>query len=92
MFAVLEVVLEAYEVVAVGAEVFLTELDHGVGPLAGFGIGEAYGLHRAEAESVAAASGGLFDGEAAFEVLEFIRRAVDGEFFPVFGFDVFCGG
>ena len=77
MLAELEVVLEAYEVVAVGAEVLLAELDYGVGPAAGLGVGEAYGLHGAEAEGVAAAAGGLFDGEAAFEVLE--RRGVRGE-------------
>ena len=71
LLAELEVVLEADEVVAVGAEVFLAELDDGVGPAAGFGVGEADGLHGAEAEGVAAAAGGLFDGEAAFEVLEF---------------------
>ncbi len=71
LLAELEVVLEAYEVVAVGAEVLLAELDDGVGPAAGFGVGEADGLHGAEAEGVAAAAGGLFDGEAAFEVLEF---------------------
>ena len=71
LFAEFEVVLEADEVVAVGAEVFLAELDDGVGPAAGFGVGEADGLHGAEAEGVAAAAGGLFDGEAAFEVVEF---------------------
>ena len=65
---ILEVVLEADEVVGVGAEVLLAELDDGVGPAAGFGVGEADGLHGAEAEGVAAAAGGLFDGEAAFEV------------------------
>jgi hypothetical protein len=64
-------ILEAYEVVGVGAEVFLAELDAGVGPAAGLRVGEAYGLHGAEAEGVAAAAGGLFDGETAFEVLEF---------------------
>ena len=73
LLAELEVVLEADEVVAVGAEVFLAELDYGVGPAAGFGVGEAYGLHGAEAEGVAASAGGLFDGEAAFEVLEFFE-------------------
>ena len=71
LFAELEVVLEADEVVAVGAEVFLAKLDDGVGPAAGLGVGEADGLHGAEAEGVAAAAGGLFDGEAAFEVMQF---------------------
>src|SRR6266550_2851506 len=64
-------VLKADEVVAVGAEIFLAELHDGVGPAAGFGIGEADGFHRAEAQGVATAASGLFDWEAAFEVLEF---------------------
>src|ERR1700733_8554560 len=71
LLAVLQMILEADEVVAVGAEVLLAELHDGVGPAAGLGVGEAYGLHGAEAEGVAASAGGLFDGEAAFEVLEF---------------------
>ena len=74
-----EVVLEADEVVAVGAEVFLAELDGGVGPAAGLGVGEAGGLHGAEAEGVAAAAGGLFDGEAAFEVVGAWRRCGIGD-------------
>src|SRR5438309_2011466 len=69
LFSVLQVVLEADEVVAVGAEVLLAKLDDGVGPAAGFGVGEADGLHGAEAQGVAAAAGGLLDGEAPFEVL-----------------------
>ena len=68
----LEVILEADEVVGVGAEVFLAELDDGVGPAAGLRVVEAGRLHGAEAEGVAAAAGGFFDGEAAFEVLEFL--------------------
>ena len=81
LLAELEVVLEADEVVAVGAEVFLAELDDGVGPFAGLRVGEAGGLHGAEAEGVAASAGGLFDGEAAFEVLEFcglVKRSSRG--------------
>src|ERR1700733_3804081 len=72
-------VLEADEVVAVGTEVLLAKLDAGVGPAAGLGVGEADGLHGAEAEGIAATAGGLFDGEAAFEVLE------------LFGFAGGCG-
>ena len=92
LFAELEVVLEADEVVGVGAEVFLAELDDGVGPAAGLGVGEADGLHGAEAEGVAAAAGGLFDGQAAFEVLELLGRAGSGKFLPVLGFDGLGGG
>ena len=97
LFAELEVVLEADEVVAVGAEVLLAKLDDGVGPAAGLGIGEADGLHGAEAEGVAAAAGGLFDGQAAFEVVN--RFEVRGsrfegrrDGFPGFGGDGFGGG
>src|SRR6202021_1226321 len=85
-------ILEAYEVVAVGAEVFLAELDDSVGPSSRFWICQAYRLHGAEAEGVAATAGGLFDGETAFEVLEFFCGAGGWEFFPVFGLDVFGGG
>ena len=63
-------VLEADEVVAVGAEIFLAQLHDGPGHLAGARIAQADGLHGAEAEGVAAAAGGLFDGQAAFEVVE----------------------
>ena len=80
LFAVLQVILEAYEVVAVGAEVLLTELHGGVGPTARLWVGKAHGFHGAEAEGVAAAAGGLFDGETAFEVLELFGRR-----FPYFG-------
>ena len=84
----LEVVLEADEIVAVGAEVLLAELDDGVGPAAGLRVREAGGLHGAEAEGVAAAAGGLFDGEAAFEVLKLVGGTVDWKLLPVLGFDV----
>ncbi len=73
LFAELEVVLEADEVVAVGSEVFLAELHDGVGPLAGARVGQAGGLHGAEAEGVAAAARGLLDGQTAFEVLELVN-------------------
>ena len=78
LLAEFEVVLKADEVVGVGAEVFLAELDDGVGPAAGLGVGEAGGLHGAEAEGVSASAGGLFDGEAAFEVLELCGGLLGG--------------
>ena len=97
LLAELQMILEADEVVAVGAEVFLAKLDDGVRPATGLGIGEADGLHWAEAEGVAAAAGGLFDGKAAFEVLE--RRVfssqlsvVSWDLFPGFRGDGFGGG
>ena len=76
LLAEFQVVLEADQVVAVGAEVLLAKLDDGVGPAAGPGVGEADRLHGAEAERVAAAAGGLFDGETALEVVE----GLDGGF------------
>ena len=69
LLAELEVVLEADQVVAVCAQVFLAQLDDGVGPPAGFGVGEA-DSRRAEAERVAAAAGRLFDGQASLEVVD----------------------
>ena len=80
LLAILEVVLEADEVVAVGAEVLLAKLHDGVGPAAGLRVGEADGLHGAEAEGVAAAASGLFDGKAAFEVLKFFGGGGYGRF------------
>ncbi len=91
LLAVLEVVLEADEIVTVGAQILLAELDDGVGPAAGLGVGEADGLHGAEAEGVAAAAGGLLDGQAALEVVQFSGRAGVGELLPVLGFDLFGG-
>ncbi len=63
-------VLEADEVVGVGSEVFLTELDAGIRPSPCFWISQPYGFHGSEAEGVATSAGGLFDGEAAFEVMQ----------------------
>ena len=56
-------VLEADEVVAIGAEVFLAELHDGPGRLAGARIAQAHGLHGAEAQRVRAAAGEDFGGE-----------------------------
>ena len=72
LFSKLKVVLEADEIVAVGAEILLAELDDGVGPATGLGIGETDRLHGAEAERVAAPAGGLFDGEAALKVMRLL--------------------
>ena len=87
LLAELEVVLEADEVVAVGAEIFLAELHDGVRPPAGARIREARGLHRAEAERVAAAAGCLFDGKAALEVLQlrgFLSGFLARDLLPLF--------
>src|SRR5260370_13546007 len=69
-------------------------------------MGEADGVNGTEAEGVAAGAGGVFDGEAALEVLQGSRyqvrgtrfkvRGVEtvgcGELFPGFWWDGFCGG
>ena len=69
-------VLEAHEVEALGAQVFLAELHHGVGPAAGARIGEAHGLHGAEAQRVAAAARQFLDGQAGLEVRRRVLRDV----------------
>src|SRR5579875_2970997 len=61
LFAELHVVLEADEVVAVGAQSLLAKLDGGVGPAAGLGVRETGGLHGAEAQGIAAPAGEFFD-------------------------------
>ena len=71
LLAEFQVVLEADQVVGVGAQVFLPQLDDGVGHLSGARIVQADGFHGAEAQRVAAAAGDFFDGQAAFEVVEF---------------------
>ncbi len=80
LFAELEVVLKAHQVVAVGAEVFLAQLHHGPGRFAGARITQPHRLHGPESQSVAAAAGKNLDGQAALEVIEF---------FPLLGFGGF---
>ena len=59
--------LEAHEVVKRSLVVFLSQLHHGVRSLAGSGIHEPGGPHRAERQGLPPAPGHLLDGEAAFE-------------------------
>jgi len=70
LFAELEVVLKADQVVAVGAQVFLAQLHHGPGRFAGARVAKADRLHGAEAEGVAAPPGQHFNGQAALEVIQ----------------------
>src|ERR1700731_1346114 len=84
-------ILETDEVVAVGAEVLLAKLDDRVGPPTCPRIGEAYGLHWAEAQTVAAPVRGLFNGKTAFEVLELFGGAGDRELFRFLRLDGFGG-
>ncbi len=73
------VVLEADQVEALGAQIFLAKLDDGPGAAAGARIVEAHGLHRTEAERVAAAAGDLLDGEAGLEVAGVVFGDVGGD-------------
>ena len=70
LLAELQVILKSDEVVAVGAEIFFSQLDHGPRPYACSWIAETDGLHRAEAQGIAAAAGEDLDGQAAFKVIE----------------------
>ncbi len=78
LLAELQVVLKADQVVGVGAQIFLAQLHHGVGHVAGARIAQAHRLHRAEAQGVAAAARDLFDRQAALEVVQVL---------PVLGVD-----
>ena len=79
LFAELHVVLEADQVEALGAQVFLAELHDGPGAAAGARVGQAHGLHGAEAQGVAAAARDLFDGQAGFEVGGVVFGDVGGD-------------
>ncbi len=48
LFTKLQMVLEADEVVGIGAEIFLTQLHDGVRHFTGVGVFQTDGLHRAE--------------------------------------------
>ena len=75
LLAEFQVILEAHQVEAVGAQVLLAELHHGPRAPAGARIGQAHGLHGAEAQRVAPAPRQLLDGQAGFEK----RRIVFGD-------------
>ena len=77
LVAKLEVVLEADQVVTLGAQIFLSQLNHGPGPLASARIAKAHGFHRPEAQRIAATAGEFFNRQAAFKVIEL---------FPLSGF------
>ena len=77
LLAEFQMVLEADQVVAVGANVLLAQLHYCPGAQAGAGIAQANRLHGAKAQRVAAAAGEDFNGEAALEIIEF---------FPLLGF------
>src|ERR1041385_7211269 len=70
LVAVFEVILEADQVVRVGAQVLLPELHDGVGPLAGPWIVKANWLHGPVTQGVAPATCDLFDGQTPFKVVQ----------------------
>jgi len=63
-------VLEADQVVAVGAQVLLAKLKRRRRASGRSWVGQADGLHGAEAKRAAAAARGLFDGETTLEVVD----------------------
>ena len=65
-------VLEADKVVAVGADILLAQLHHGPRCLARARIAQAYRLHGAEAQGVAAAAGENFNRQTAFKIVELL--------------------
>ena len=69
LLAKFQMILKAHQVIAVRAQIFLAQLHHGPGRLAGARIAQAHRLHRAKAQRVAAAPGQHFDGQAALEVI-----------------------
>jgi len=82
LVAPFQVILEADEVVAVGAQILFAQLNDGPRSLAGARIAQADGLHGAESQSVAAAAGEDFNRQAAFEIVELL---------PLFRFGGFGG-
>ena len=72
LLAEFQVVLEADQVVGVGAKVLAAQLHHRLGHLAGARIAQAYGLHGAEAQRIPAAPRQFLDRQAAFEVFQLL--------------------
>ena len=70
LLAEFEVILKADEVVGIGAQIFLAQLHGRIRDSSGARIFQADRLHGAEAQRVAAAARDLFDGQAAFEVVQ----------------------
>src|ERR1700728_15893 len=72
LLAPFEVILKADKVIAIGAQIFFAQLHHGPWRFAGARIAQADGLHRPEAERVAAATRQNLDGQTAFEIIELL--------------------
>ena len=71
-----QMVLEADQIVGIGAQVFLAQLHYGIGRLADARIAEPDWLHGAEAQRISAASCDLLDRQAGFEVVQLFPVAL----------------
>ncbi len=72
LLAEFQVVLQADQVVGVGAQVLAAQLHHRPGHLAGARIAQADRLHGAKAQRFPAAPRQFLDGQAAFEVFQLL--------------------
>ena len=67
-------ILKTHQVVAVGAQILLAQLHHGIGPMAGARIDQAHRFHRTKPQRVASAARYLLDGQAGFEKRDVVRN------------------
>ena len=65
-------VLETHQVIAVGAQIFLTQLHGGVGTASGARVDQAHRFHGAKAQGIASAPGDFFDRQARFEIRDVV--------------------
>ena len=72
LVAIFQVILEADQVVGVGAQVFLAQLHHRIRPFAGTRIVKPHGLHGAKTQGVTPAPPNLFDRQTAFKVVQLL--------------------
>src|SRR5579863_2959969 len=72
LLAKLQMILEADQVVGIGAKIFLTQLNYGVGHSPGTWIYQSDGLHGTKAQRVTAAARDLFDGQAALKIIQLL--------------------
>ena len=72
LFAELEVILKADQVIAVGAQVFFAKLHHGPRREPGARIAQPYRLHRPETQRIAPAPGQHLNRQAALKIVELL--------------------
>ena len=72
LLAEFQMILETDQVVGIGPQILLPQLHRCVRNAPGSRIFQSDRLHGAEAQSVAAAPGDLFDGQAAFKVIQLL--------------------